>query len=143
VATEQKTTKAVQFAGQPADGPFSPFPLELVLDVNVSEVEVDGRRLEAVVANVCRSTCGLTSSVIPARLATALTMSWARRVLTGNAFPSAKWCSRSARTRLDIGTTRTLVFLPYGPPLPLTLSWRCCQRTSFEVRPHSSPTRSP
>jgi len=28
----------------------SPFPLELVLDVHVSEVEVDGRRLEAVVA---------------------------------------------------------------------------------------------
>src|SRR5271166_4474224 len=38
-----------------------------------------------VVANVCRSTCGLASLVIPARLATALTMSWARRVLTGNA----------------------------------------------------------
>jgi len=65
-----------------------------------------------VVANVCRSTCGLASLVIPGWLATALTMSWARRVLTGNAFSSAKWCSRSARTRLDIGTTRTLVFSP-------------------------------
>src|SRR5208337_2482317 len=39
---------------------------------------------KAVVANVCRSTCGLTFLVSPARLATALTMSWARRVLTGN-----------------------------------------------------------
>jgi len=33
--------------------------------------------------------------------------------------------------------------LPYGPPLPLTRSWRCCQRMFFEVRPHSSLTRSP
>src|SRR5271157_3972776 len=74
---------------------------------------------KAILANVCRSTCGLTSLVIPARLATALTMSWARRVLTGNAFSSAKWCSRSARTRFDIGTTRTLVFLPLGPALAL------------------------
>src|SRR5271166_6236379 len=38
-----------------------------------------------VVANVCRSTCGLASLVIPARLATALKMSLARRLLTGNA----------------------------------------------------------
>src|SRR5208337_1466107 len=66
---------------------------------------------KAIVANVCRSTCGLTSLVIPARLATALTMSWARRVLTGNAFSRAKWCSRSARTQFDIGTTRNLGLL--------------------------------
>jgi hypothetical protein len=73
---------------------------------------------KAVVANVCRNTCGLTSWVIPAWLATVLTMSWACRVLTGNDFSRAKWCSRSARTRLDIGTTRTLVFLPWGRPCP-------------------------
>ncbi len=67
---------------------------------------------QPVVANVCRGTCGLTSLVIPARLATALTMSWARRILTGNAFPRAKSCSKSARTRFDLGTTRTLVLQP-------------------------------
>ena len=39
-----------------------------------------------VVANVCRSTCGLTSLVISARLATALTMSRARCVLQRERF---------------------------------------------------------
>src|SRR3974377_2205653 len=57
--------------------------------------------------------------MIAARLATALTMSWARRVLTGNAFSSAKWCSKSARTRLDIGTTRTIGLLTGGAALAL------------------------
>jgi hypothetical protein len=62
----------------------SPLPLELDLDVDVAEVEVDRRRGEpvlaqdllhrrqadpfcrAVVANVCRKMCGLTSRTIPA-----------------------------------------------------------------------------
>jgi hypothetical protein len=84
---------------------------------------------KAVVANVCRKMCGLTSRVIPARSATARTTSWARRTLTGNAFSRAKWCSRRVRTRGDIGTTRTLARLPWEPALPLILSCRWCQRT--------------
>ena len=48
-----------------------------------------------------------------------------------------------ARTRFDIGTTRTLDFLPCEPPLPWMRSWRCCQRTFCAVRAQSSLTRRP
>ena len=81
---------------------------------------------KAIVANVCRDTCGLTSLVIPTRLATALTMSWARRVLTGNAFCSAKWCSRSARPHsaghrhhADLGLLTVRAALALEPELAL------------------------
>ena len=76
-------------------------------------------------ANVCRKTCGLTSLVIPARLATALTMSWARRVLTGNAFSSAKWCSRSVphagrhRYDADLGPLAVGAAFAFDPELAL------------------------
>ena len=71
--------------------------------------------------------------VIPARLATALTMSWAARVFTGNSFSSAKWCSKMPgrgghRHHAD------LALLTVKAALALETELCCCQRTFFGVR---------
>ena len=154
----ENNAKTSSMLDSPGMGPFSPLPLELILDIRVGEVEVDGRRLETVVAQDLRHrrqadpllqgrrgkrvSQHMRTHVLgqPRAVGHRLDDVLGTRVLTGNAFSRAKWCSRRARTRFDIGTTRTLVFLPSGPPLPFIRNWRCCQRTLLEVRSQSSAT---
>ena len=114
----------------PSSVSSSPLPLELLLDVGVGEIEVDGRRLEPVVAQDLLHR-RQADTLLQGRRGEGMPEHVRRHVLgdprpvgdlldevlgspfpDGEAFSKAKWCSSRARTRRDIGTTRTLVFLP-------------------------------
>ena len=140
----------------------SPLPLELVLDVEVREVEVDRRRLKAVVAEdlLHRRQAdpllqGRRGERVPQhvrahvlgdpravghRLDDVLGPPCFDRETPSPARSGAPGAPARGATSAPRGPWP---FLPWGPPLPLIRSWRCCQRTFFAVRPHSSLTRSP
>ena len=95
------------------------------------------------VANVWRSTCGVTGTQIWARFAIAFTAFCACRTPTGNLSCRAKYGSKIVLTRADIGTTLALLAFPNGPPFPLMRRLRCCHWICSGVSPHNSETRRP
>ena len=112
--------------------------------MHVGEVEVDRRRPEAVVAQDLLHR-RQADPLLQGRRGEHLSQPMRTHVLgdpraVGHRFDDVLGTSRldqerllqregvpkSARTRWDIGTTRTLVCLPWEPPLPLIRSWCCC-----------------